>query len=335
MRIVFFGTPEFAVPSLDALLASRHAVIGIVTQPDRPRGRGQKVTPSPVKARALEVGLPVEQPEKMRDEAFLDRLRQWAPDLGVVAAYGKLLPESLIALPRLGLINVHASLLPKYRGAAPIQRAVMAGDRETGVTIMRIVKALDAGAMFNRGVVPIGPGDTSVDVERALAHLGGSLLLEAVEALDRGDAVETPQDDARATYAGRILKTDGVIAWDRAADEIHNQVRGLHPWPHAYTHLDETRLVLHETRPFASLAQLRDTLTAEQRDHLDRAVDATNRVPGAVLLSRGRLLVAAGAGTVLEILRLQEEGRRALPARDYLAGRALPVGARLQLVDLV
>lgn len=334
MRIVFFGTPEFAVPSLDALLASPHSVIGVVTQPDRPRGRGQRVTPSPVKARAEEAGLPVEQPDRMKDPAFLDRLRQWAPDLGVVAAYGRLLPEELIAIPRLGLINVHASLLPKYRGAAPIQRAVMAGDAETGVTIMRIVKALDAGAMFNRGVVPIGPDDTSVAVERALARLGGELLIDAVDALARGQAVETPQDDAAATYASRILKTDGVIAWDRTAAEIHNQVRGLHPWPHAYTYLDDVRQVLHETRPFSSQDELRATLTADQGDAFDRAL-AAQSTPGIVLLSKGRLLVAAGSGTIVEILCLQEEGRRALPARDYLAGRAWPVGSRLQIVDPV
>jgi methionyl-tRNA formyltransferase len=332
LRIVFFGTPEFAVPSLEALIASPHRVIGVVTQPDRPRGRGQKVTPGPVKARAEQAGIPVIQPDKLRDEAFIERFQEWAPDLGVVAAYGKLLPESLLARPRLGMINVHASLLPKYRGAAPIQRAVMAGESETGVTIMRVVKALDAGAMILKGVVPIGPTDTSVDVERALAALGGGLLLQTVDALDNGVAVETPQDDAASTYAGRILKTDGVIAWDRTALEIHNQVRGLHPWPHAYTYLDGERQVIHETRPYVSVDEARMTLPSDQQSALDASPSAAR--PGVVLLAgKGRLLVAAGGGTVLEILRLQEEGRRALSARDYLAGRAWPVGALLASGD--
>lgn len=334
LRIVFFGTPEFAVPSLDALIGSPHQVIGVVTQPDRPRGRGQKVTAGPVKARAEQAGIPVIQPERMKDELFVERFAEWAPDLGVVAAYGKLLPESLLARPRLGMINVHASLLPRYRGAAPIQRAVMAGESETGVTIMRVVKALDAGAMILKGVTPIGLEDTSVDVERALAALGGGLLLQAVDLLDKGAAIETPQDDAASTYASRILKTDGVIEWDRAALDIHNQVRGLHPWPHAYTWLEGVRQVIHETRPYASVDEARAALPSDQQTALDAHV--TMPRPGTVLVaSKGRLFVSAGDGTVLEILRVQEEGRRVLAARDYLAGRSWPVGAQFASGDPV
>lgn len=340
MRIVFFGTPEFAVPSLDALIASPHHVIGVVTQPDRPRGRGQKVTAGPVKARAEQAGIPVIQPDRLKEEEFVERFEEWSPDLGVVAAYGKLLPEWLLAKPRLGLINVHASLLPKYRGAAPIQRAVMAGEHETGVTIMRIVKALDAGAMMLKGTVAIGPNDTSVDVERALASLGGGLLIQTVDALDTGTAVETPQDDALATYAARIAKTDGVIEWDRTAGQIHNQVRGLHPWPHAYTWLDGVRQVIHETRPYASVQEVRLTMPPEQQTAAQQpaAFDdlAASARPGVVLMAgKGRLLVSAGGGTILEILRLQEEGRRALSAREFLAGRPWPVGAQLTSGDPV
>jgi methionyl-tRNA formyltransferase len=335
LRIVFFGTPEFAVPSLDVLIGSRHRVIGLVTQPDRPRGRGQKVTAGPVKARAEQAGIPVIQPDKMKDEAFVEQFAEWAPDLGVVAAYGKLLPESLLARPRLGMINVHASLLPKYRGAAPIQRAVMAGESETGVTIMRVVKALDAGAMILKGVTPIGPADTSVDVERALAALGGGLLLQVVDALSNGTAVETPQDDEASTYANRILKTDGVIEWDRTAFELHNQVRGLHPWPHAYTYLDGVRQVIHETRPYAAVDEVMALLAGDQQVLLGEQI-AAGRRPGTVLIAgKGRLLVSAGGGSILEILRVQEEGRRVLSAREYLAGRAWPVGALLASGDPV
>jgi len=213
LRIVYFGTPAFAVPTLDTLVASRHPVVAVVTQPDRPRGRGQKVIASPVKALAIARGIPVLQPERLRDEAFLAQVAALQTDLGVVAAYGRILPEPLIALPRLGMINVHASLLPKYRGAAPVHRAVIAGEAETGVTIMRIVKALDAGAMFAKAIRSIGPDETSDVVEHDLARLGAALLLDVVEQMAEGRAVETPQDDAQATYAARLAKTEGLIDW--------------------------------------------------------------------------------------------------------------------------
>lgn len=308
LRIVYFGTPQFAVPTLAALLASRHPVAGVVTQPDRPRGRGQRLQPGPVKVLALEQGVAVFQPDRLRDPAVRETLAGWAPDLGVVAAYGKLIPEELLRLPRLGMINVHASLLPKYRGAAPVHRAVIAGEAETGVTIMRVVKALDAGPMLATVRRPIGLDETSEVVERDLATLGAALLLEVVDQLARGDAHEAPQDATRATYAERLTKAEGLIDWALPAAAIHNRVRGLYPWPHAYTYLDGERLILLRTRPL-------DT----------RSPAAPGTVTGA---DRDGLVVTAGDGRELAVLELQPEGRRAMPVRDFLAGHPVPPGSR-------
>jgi methionyl-tRNA formyltransferase len=308
MRIAFFGTPAFAVPTLDALLASPHPIVGVVTQPDRPSGRGQKITFSPVKQRALDAGVPVLQPDRLKDPAFLDTLRSWRPDLGVVAAYGKILPEAVIALPRYGLINVHASLLPKYRGAAPIQRAVLAGDRETGVTIMRIVKALDAGAMFAKVARPIPPDATSGDVEADLARAGARLLVDVVDAIEAGTAREEPQDDSRATYAGKIDRHEAAIDWRRPARTIHDQVRGLMPWPRAWTTVDGQRVIVTRTAV---------------------ADGATQGNPGDILEAHGDHLVVATGEGALRILELQPEGRRALGVREFLAGRPIAPGTRL------
>ena len=222
LRVVFFGTPDFAVPALEALVGSRHAVVGVVTQPDRPRGRGQRVSEGPVKRVALSKGVPVLQPEKLKDEVFLASLRQWRADAGVVAAYGKILPAAVLETPPLGLLNVHASLLPRHRGAAPVQRAVIAGDPETGVSIMRVVQALDAGGVFATAVRPIGPDDTSAEVEHDLARLGASLLLDVLDQLSAGTAVEVPQEDGAATYAHRLRKEEGLIDWRAPAAAIHN-----------------------------------------------------------------------------------------------------------------
>ena len=201
LRVAFFGTPEFAVPTLAALIESRHEVVALVSQPDRPKGRGQKLQPTPTKQVALDAGIPVLQPAKIRDDAFLDAFRDLRVDLGVVAAYGKILPDALLAIPPMGMINVHASLLPAYRGAAPVHRAVIDGVAETGVTIMRVVRELDAGPMLARVTRPIATDETSVDVERGLARLGAGLLLEVIEQLAAGTAKEEPQDDSAATYA--------------------------------------------------------------------------------------------------------------------------------------
>lgn len=299
LRIVFFGTPQFAVPSLDALIASRHDVVAVVSQPDKPKGRGQQLQPTPTKLAAQPHALPVLQPLKIRDDGFLAALRAFNPDLGVVVAFGRILPDALIAIPRLGLINVHASLLPKYRGAAPIARAVLAGETETGVTIMRIATELDAGPTFRMQRTPIPPDATSGEMESVLARLGAELLIPVVDDLAAGRAVETPQDHALATFAPKVTKEEGPIDWTKPADSIHNHVRGLQPWPAASTTLRGTRCVI-------------------------RRSTAAPGVPGdAGTIARARgdqLVVACGAGTALRILELQLEGRRAMSARDFLAG---------------
>jgi methionyl-tRNA formyltransferase len=309
LSIVFFGTPDFAVPTLEALLRSRHRIAGVVSQPDRPRGRGQKTGATPVKQFALAAGVPVLQPERLKDPAFLLALSSWRADLGVVAAYGRIIPDVVIETPRLGLINVHASLLPRYRGAAPVQRAVLAGDIETGVTIMRIVRELDAGPMFARIVVPIAPDATSADVEHDLAAAGAALLVEVVDQIAAGTAREEPQDHARATYAPKVAREEGEIDWLKPAVAIHNQIRGLTPWPHAWTHVDGARLIVVRSAP-------------------EPSADAA-ATPGTIVEARADVLrVATGQGT-LRLLSVQPEGRRAMSVREFLAGRRLASGTRL------
>ncbi len=323
LRVLFFGTPAFAVPTLEALLGSPDAtVVAAVTQPDKPRGRGQQVSASPIKTRAESAGVPVLQPTRLSNEDFLEAVRAFEPELGVVAAYGRLLPEAVLALPRLGLINVHASLLPRWRGASPIERAIIEGDGETGVTIMRVVKALDAGPMIAVARTPIDPDETGEALEGRLAAIGASLLASTLPAIAAGRASETPQDDTLVTLAPRIAKTDGLIDWDLPARAVHDTVRALVPWPRAYTYLGTLRLVVHETRPHASLAAAWAAAGAIGRE-------PAGLVPQAGVLApapKGTLLVGAGEGSVIEIRRLQEDGRRVLEARAFLAGRPLPAG---------
>jgi methionyl-tRNA formyltransferase len=308
LRIAFFGTPAFAVPTLEALLASRHPVVAVVTQPDRPRGRGQKPSFSPVKDVAVAAGLPLLQPEKLRDAQFLAAFAAVRADLGVVAAYGKIIPDTLIAVPPHGMINVHASLLPRYRGAAPIQRAVLAGDTVTGITIMRIVRELDAGGMFAKVERPILPDATSRDVEHDLAQAGAQLLVEVVDAIANGTAREVPQDDAAVTYAPKLTREEGLIDWSRPAASIHNQIRGLVPWPHAWTHLDGQRVIITKSAP-------------ETGDEPG--------TPGQVVEAHGDVIrVRAGTG-VVRILALQPEGKRVMTPREFLSGRPVPPGTRL------
>ena len=310
LRVVCFGTPDFAVPTLESLLASRHRVVGVVTQPDRPRGRGHQVTACPMKVLALERGVPVLQPLKMRDETFLTALRALDADLGVVAAYGRILTDEILAIPRLGMVNVHASLLPRWRGAAPIHRAILAGDAETGVTIMRVVRELDAGPMMATLREPIGPNQTTGEVERILSVRGAQLLVEVVHRMAEGPVPEDPQPPTGITYADRITKEDAPIFWWRSAGEIHNQVRALNPWPLATTSLSGTRLLVVATEAGAESAP-------------------AGALPGAVLAASGdRFVVAAGHGTV-QLLTVKPEGKRAMAAREFLAGHQVPSGAVL------
>ena len=309
LRIVYFGTPDFAVPALETLIGSRHAVVALVSQPDRPKGRGHKLQPTPTKIAAEAAGVPVLQPAKVKDPAFHAALAVFAPDLGVVAAYGRIIPDAVLAIPRLGMINIHASLLPKYRGAAPIHRAVIDGELETGVTIMRVVTELDAGPMFATERRSIGANETTPEVERALAMSGASLVLRVIEQVASGEAVETPQDHGRATHAAKIERHEGTIAWTLPAGRIHNLIRGLQPWPLVTVTLDGMRCRLH-----------RSALT-------DENTDAT---PGTITaVANGVLSVAAGDRRVLQILEIQPEGKRVMPVRDFLAGHAVAPGTSL------
>jgi methionyl-tRNA formyltransferase len=308
LRVVFFGTPSFAVPTLNALLASRHSVVGAVTQPDRPRGRGQKLSPSPVKDAALAAGLPVLQPESAKTAEFAAELAALDPDIVVVAAYGQILSERLLSIPSSGMINVHASLLPRYRGAAPVHRAIINGETTTGVTIMRMVKALDAGPMIAVEPVSIGSDETSVELEDRLARVGAALLARTLDEIAAKTAPQVPQDDLAATYAPRLTKDDGRVEWSRPALHVHNQIRGLHPWPHAVTFAGADRLILHRSRPSTA---------------------ASAKSPGTVLMASGdRLSVATGEGT-LDLLEIQVEGKRPMQTREFLAGRTFAVGTLL------
>lgn len=310
MVVVFFGTPRFAVPTLQHLLDSSHTVAGVVTQPDRPRGRGQRVTLAPVKALAVERQVPVIQPDRLKPPEVADALRAWNADIGVVAAYGRIIPEHLLSIPRLGMINVHASLLPRYRGAAPVHRAVMNGEGETGVTIMRVVKELDAGPMFAKAVRPIGPDETSDVVEDALAGLGARLLSDVLDQMTAATAREEPQDDSQATYAPRLTKEEGLIDWSQSARAIHNRVRGLYPWPHAYTYLNGARLIIRRTRA----------------DSTGRQAPPCERGGTVVHVDHDAIFVAAGDGDELAVLEVQAEGRRPMSVRDFAAGHRIAQG---------
>jgi methionyl-tRNA formyltransferase len=306
LRIVYFGTPGFAVPSLTRLLPSSHTVVQVVSQPDKPKGRGHRLVPTPVKETALAAGVPVSQPERLRDDEFLRSMSALEPDLGVVAAYGKLLPEALLGIPRLGMINVHGSILPRWRGAAPVHRAVISGDSETGITIMRVVKELDAGAMLAIRRRPIGPDETSVEVEHDLARIGADLLIETVDALAIGSLTETPQPEEGITYASKLTKEESAVSWTEPALRIHNLVRGLQPWPLVAARLAGARVLIHRT-----------ALTGE----------VAEAPAGTVVAASGdTLAVAAGDARVLRIVSLQPEGRRVMSARDFLASRRIEPG---------
>jgi methionyl-tRNA formyltransferase len=268
---------------------------------------------TPTKEVALARGVPVFQPERLKDPALVEQLTALQPDLGVVAAYGRIIPDALLSLPRLGMINVHASILPKYRGAAPVHRAVIAGDSETGVTIMRLVTELDAGPTFAMRRRPIGEDETSAQVEQSLAILGADLLLEVVDEIAAGRALETPQDQGQATLAPKLTKSEGRIDWGLPARTIHNLVRGLQPWPLAAARLGSERVLLHRTRLLSSVP--------------------SSQVGGPgdiVAATADGITVTCGDGVAVQILQLQPEGGRVLTAREYLAGRRILPGTRFE-----
>jgi methionyl-tRNA formyltransferase len=308
MRIVFMGTPEFAVPSLEALLKSDDRVVGIVTQPDRPRGRGQRLSPSPVKVIAQRQNIPLLQPTKMKDPSFMAELSGWKPDVIAVAAFGRILPPTILSLPSRGCINVHGSLLPKYRGAGPIQWALINGETETGITTMLMDEGMDTGAMLLQATMAIGPDDTAGSLSSRLADLGGRLLVETLAQLKAGTLTPRPQDHGQATLAPLLKKEDGAVNWTMSATSIANRIRGLTPWPGAYTFLKTERLTISR-----SVA-------------LD---EATTLAPGQIIaLTKDAIHVATGKG-VLAIRELQPANGRRMPVAQYLAGHPLQTGMQL------
>jgi len=306
MRIVFMGTPEFSVPSLKALLNSGHSVVGVVTQPDRPKGRGQELTASPIKQLAVQHKIPTLQPLKMKDPGFLDALASWKPDLIVVTAFGRILPKVILDLPPKGCINVHASLLPKYRGAGPIQWAIIMGERETGITTMLMDEGMDTGAILLQAKVPITPDDTAGTLSSKLAEIGGRLLIDTLARLQNGTVTPQPQDSSQATLAPLLKKEDGLLDWTMPTLDLANRVRGLSPWPGAYTYLGEDRWVIWKAQA------------------LDRSTIAVP--PGTIMdATKEGLIVATGSG-VLRIMEFQPANSRRMSVAQYLAGHTLVPG---------
>jgi len=307
-RVIFMGTPEFSVPGLEALHADGHDIGLVVTQPDRPRGRGRKVTPSPVKAAALHLGIEVIQPASVRTPEFADHIRALKPDFQVVIAYGKIIPENVLALPRIGTINIHASLLPKLRGAAPIQWAVINGEKETGVCSMLMEKGLDTGDVLLTARETIRPDDTAGSLHDRLAVKGANVLIETLKAYAQNEIQPQAQDHDLATYAPMLTKDDGLIHWSKPAVSLENFIRGVTPWPGAFTRFGDQRLKIFKSAPIAV---------------------ETTESPGTVVPGfPDELRVATGEG-VLCILEIQGSSGKRLPIKDFLRGHAIPPGAVL------
>jgi len=308
MRLVFCGTPQFAVPTLEAVIAAGHQVALVLTQPDRPVGRDQQLQAPPVKQTALAHRIPVLQPEKIKNNAELRaELEAIAPEAILVVAYGRMIPQWMLDLPRHGNINLHGSLLPKYRGAAPIQWAVASGEVVTGVTTMRLDAGLDTGPMLLAQVVPIGEEETAVDVYETLAEIGAPLMVETLRRLEVGELFPESQDHSLATHAPILTRDDGRIDFTRTARETYNRWRGFQPWPGAFTALRGKKLIVHRLHP----------------------VENFGIAPGTIQVHDGRLLVGSGQGTALELDEVQPEGKRRMSAADFLRGYQLNSGERL------
>jgi len=306
MRVVFLGTPDFAVPSLQALAAA-HDVVAVFTQPDRPKGRGNQLAQSPVKQAALALRIPVHQPDRIRHAENLEVLRGLSPDLMVVVGYGQIIPQSLIDLPPHGILNVHASLLPKYRGAAPIQWAIARGETRTGVTIMQIDAGLDTGDMLLAELVNIEPDETAPELSGRLAFLGAELLIKALCHIAEGTVIRTKQDAASATLAPILRKEDGQIDWKLPAATIYNRLRGFTPWPGAYTMFRKNKLLIWRAQPHGDM-------------HL---------APGELRVEKKRLWAGCGEASALELLELQPAGKSRLTVEAFLNGYPLSNNEKL------
>lgn len=306
MRILFMGTPDFAVPSLEALVNAGHNVCGVFTQPDKPKNRGMKLQAPPVKEFAIAHDIPVFQPETVKDGAALEVIRSLAPELIAVAAYGRILPVDILDYPAYGCINVHSSLLPKYRGSAPIHWAILNGDSESGVTIMHMAKAMDAGDIIAQMVTPIDPNETVEALHDRLAQMGARLLVDVVEQIKSCTATRTPQDEAQVTYAPMLSRELSPLNWNRTARQLHNQVRGLIPWPATTTDIIGDQPV--------KVFEVEETGTK------------TEATPGTIVAAgKQGIDVACGDGLILRIKQLQAQGGKRMAAADYLRGHPITI----------
>ncbi len=301
MHLIFLGTPAFAVPSLERVQAAGHHISAVFTQPDRPKGRGGHLAASPVKDAALRLGIPVFQPERIRRPEVVEQLRASKPDAMAIVGYGQIIPHSILDIPPLGVINVHASLLPKYRGAAPIQWAIANGETETGVTTMRIDAGLDTGGMLLKWSTPVGPEETALELGPRLADAGADLLVQTLQGLESGEVRPEPQDSTNATLAPILKKEDGEIDWSWPASKIFNRCRGFLPWPGTHTTFRGQQLQIWKSRPAGAQAGQ----------------------PGRLRVRGRHLVVECGEDTLLELLEVQLEGRKRVSAEAFLNGQRL------------
>ncbi len=298
MRIIFMGTPDFAVPCLSKLIKAGHNICAVFTQPDKPKGRGYKLTPPPVKKLALENGIEVYQPKTLRTEDSTQLVKDLKPDVIVVVAYGKILPKSILEIPTYGCINVHASLLPKYRGAAPIQWSVLNGDKLTGVTTMYMAEGLDTGDIILSQKTDIGSDETSGELHDRLSEMGADLIVETLKQVENGTVERIPQDDEKSCYASMLSKDMSHINWNKTALEIHNLVRGLSPWPVANTKYNNKLLKVHRSR----------------------VTDGYSGEPGEIVEANGNFVVCCADNTAIELLEVQYEGKKRMSGKDFLLG---------------
>lgn len=305
MKILFMGTPEFAVPTLEILVNSRHNVIGVYTQPDKAVGRKQILTPPPVKTCALKYGIPVFQPVTLKDGEAESNIKALAPDIIVVVAYGKILPETILNMPKYGCVNGHASLLPRHRGASPIQWSIVSGDKTTGITTMYMAKGIDTGDMLLKCETDIGENETAGELHDRLSQMGADLMLKTIEGLEKGEIVPEKQDDSLATHAPIITKDMGYLKFDKTAEEICNLIKGFNPWPAAYFLLEGKRV-----KVFAS-----------------QVAAKTDKAPATVIKADGELVIACAEGSALSLTEIQPEGSKRMTARDYLIGHKIAVGS--------
>ncbi len=307
MRLVFMGTPQFAVPPLRALAAAGHDIAGVVTRIDKPSGRNRVLTAPPVKHAAQEDGLPVYQPRRVREPEFIEELRKIGPEVIVVAAYGQILPAAVLSLPKYGCINIHASLLPAYRGAAPINWAIIRGEPRTGITIMQMDEGMDTGAILLQESMPVDPRDTTGTLTEKMSHLGARMITEALPLIEAGRIAPVVQDGSKATLAPVLKKEDGIIDWSTPAAEIHNRVRGLSPWPGAYTFFNGKLIKLLETEAVSGAGE-----------------------PGRIYVPDRNTLAAGTGSGMLRIVSIQPEGKRPMSFSDFLQGHREIAGKKFE-----